>query len=360
MTPGTKEDITTPALLVDLDKLEFNIQKMADFFSDKPANVRPMFKSHKLVPIALKQILAGACGITCATVSEAEVLVAGGVKDILIANQVVGPDKIARLAALQKSADVKVAVDDRVHIESLSAAATDLGTTIGVLVEVNVGLPRCGVPPEKALDIARMVDKAPGLILRGVMGYEGHLVLLEDESKRIPETRKSMEGLVFAAESLRQDGLNCDMVSGGGTGTYNITGVFPGLTEVQAGSYVMMDNSYEKLGLGFQKAVTILSTVQSTALEGWAIIDAGMKVMSTDFGLPELIDVPGTKLLFLSEEYGHLYAENKSHGLKIGDKVMLYPSHICTTINLHNRIYALLRGHQVEEVWTIEGRGCSQ
>lgn len=359
MKPRTKSDITTPALLIDLDKLEFNISKMADFFSDKSANVRPMFKTHKLVPVALRQLEAGADGITCATVSEAEILVDGGVKDILIANQVVGADKIARLAALQKSADVKVAVDDRVHVEALSDAAEASGNTIGVLVEVNVGMPRCGVSPENALALARMVDRAPGLFLRGAMGYEGHLVLVEDETRRVPETRKSMEGLVYAADTIRKDGLNCDIVSGGGTGTYNITGVFPGLTEVQAGSYVMMDNSYEKLGLGFKKAVTILSTVQSTAMDGWAIIDAGMKVSSNDFGLPELVNVPDTSLILLSEEYGHLYAEGKNPDLEIGDKVELYPGHICTTVNLHDRIYAL-RGDHVEDVWTIQGRGCSQ
>jgi D-serine deaminase-like pyridoxal phosphate-dependent protein len=359
MIPETKKDITTPALLLDLDKLEYNIGKMAFFFSETSANVRPMFKTHKLVPIALHQLEAGADGITCAKLSEAEALVEGGVMDILIANQVVGEDKLTRLMALQKKADVKVAVDDPVHISALSAAATAAGVLQGVLIEVNVGLPRCGVAPEKAVTLAELVDKSPGLLLRGIMGYEGHLVLLDDEDRRVPETKKSMTLLVSAAKSIRDCGLTCDIVSAGGTGTYNVTGAFPGITEVQAGSYVMMDTKYDKLGLGFEKAVTILSTVQSTALDGWAIIDAGVKVMTNDFGLPDLIGVADTKLVLLSEEHGHLYADGKKPDLSVGDKVELYPSHICTTVNLHDRIYAL-RNDRVEEIWPITGRGCSQ
>ena len=359
MTPKKKEEITTPALLLDLSKMEYNINKMADFFKDREANVRPMFKTPKLVPIALRQLEAGACGITCAKLSEAEVLVEGGVNDILIANQVIGEDKIARLIALSETADVKVAVDDEVHIDTLSEASQKAGIEQGVLIEVNVGLQRCGVKPEKAVEIARLVNKTPGLILRGVMGYEGHVVLNKDEEVRKTEAEKSMEMLVRAAKSLRQEGMACDIVSGGGTGTYNITGGFPGITEVQAGSYVMMDTTYDKLSLGFKKAVTILSTVQSRALEGRAVIDAGVKVMSKDFGLPELIGNPDTRLVGLSEEHGHLSAEGKDPGLVIGEKVELYPSHICTTINQHDRIYAM-RDDRVEEVWPIGARGCSQ
>jgi D-serine deaminase-like pyridoxal phosphate-dependent protein len=359
MVPKTKMEITTPALILDLDSMEYNINKMADFFKDKQANVRPMFKTPKLVPIALSQLEAGAEGITCAKVSEAEVLVEGGVKDILIANQVIGPQKIARLMALLPKADVKVAIDDEAHVNALSEAAQAMELELGVLIEVNVGLPRCGVKPEKAAEIARLIDKAPGLALRGVMGYEGHLVMNKDEDVRIKETKKSMGMLVQAAEFVRETGMRCEIVSGGGTGTYNITGAFPGITEVQAGSYVMMDTTYEKLNLGFKKAVTIMSTVQSRALDGWAIIDAGVKVMSTDFGLPELIGIPDTRLAMLSEEHGHLFADGKDPGLKTGERVELYPSHICTTINLHDRIYAV-RGDRVEYVWPIKARGCSQ
>ena len=153
--------------------------------------------------------------------------------------------------------------------------------------------------------------------------------------------------------------MPCEIVSGGGTGTYDITGSFPGITEVQAGSYAMMDIRYDKLDLGFEKAVTILASVQSRALPGWAIIDAGVKVMSTDFGLPEPIGLPGVKLAFLSEEHGSLKVEDIGMDLTIGDKIEFFPSHVCTTVNLHDRLYAL-RGDVVEVVWPISGRGCSQ
>jgi D-serine deaminase-like pyridoxal phosphate-dependent protein len=359
MHPARKKEITTPALLVDLDKLEANINKMADFFQDKTANLRPMFKTPKCVPIAKMQIEVGAYGITCAKLSEAEVLVKGGIQDILIANQVVGPEKITRLVDIVKQSDVKCAVDDILQITALSEAASAAGIEIGVLIEINVGLPRCGVKPGNAVDLAKQIVAVPGLKLRGVMGYEGHLVFNEDREVRKIETEKAMTGLVKAAEAIREAGMPCEIVSGGGTGTYDITGVFPGITEVQAGSYVMMDIRYDKLDLGFEKAVTILSSVQSRALPGWAIIDAGIKVMSTDFGLPEPINLPGVKLAFLSEEHGSLNMEDTEVNLTIGDKIEFFPSHICTTINLHDHLYAF-RKDVVEAVWPISGRGCSQ
>jgi len=194
------------------------------------------------------------------------------------------------------------------------------------------------------------------------MGYEGHVVNMEDEAARKAEAEKSMGMLVSAAEAIRAEGLPCDIVSGGGTGTYNFSGVFPGVTEVQVGSYPLMDVKYGKLGLGFEKSVTIMSTVWSKApaLPGWTIIDAGMKTVTYEFGLPELIGVPNTRLAMLSEEHGHLLTEGDDPGLKIGDKVELYPSHICTTINLHDIMYVIGDDDTVVDVWEIKGRGKSQ
>ncbi len=356
-----KSAIDTPAFLVDIDKLKANIEKMGEFFKDKKAKPRPMWKTPKTVEIAKLQLEAGAIGITCAKVSEAELLVEGGVKDILIANEVVGAQKIARLVELNFTNDVKCAVDDAVHVEALSAAAAKEGVTIGVLVDVFVGMPRCGVRPEDAPALAKLVHEAPGLELRGVMGYEGHVVNLEDETARRAEAEKSMGMLTSAAELIKKQGLPCEIVSGGGTGTYNFTGVFPGVTEVQVGSYPLMDLKYDKLHLGFEKCATILSTVWSKApaLPGWTIIDAGMKTVTNEFGLPELINVPNTRLAMLSEEHGHLFTEGDDPGLNIGDKVELYPSHICTTINLHEQMY-LVSGDEVVDVWKIAGRGKSR
>jgi len=357
----SKYETETPALLVDLDKLEKNVKKMADFFADKPCALRPHWKTPKTVEIAKMQLAAGAGGITCAKVSEAEVLVDAGIYDVLIANEVVGADKVLRLVDLNRIGDVKAAVDDPDQVKMISEAAAAAGVRVGLLVDVFVGLPRCGVKPEDAAELAKTVDASPGVELRGVMGYEGHVVNMEDEDRRRAEAEKSMGMLTQAADSIRESGLPCEIVSGGGTGTYDISGVFPGVTEIQAGSYCLMDVKYGKLGLGFEKAATILSSVcsRAPALPGWTIIDAGMKVMTNEFGLPELIGVPGARLAMLSEEHGHLVAEGGEPDLKPGDKVELTPSHICTTVNLHELMY-VVRGDEIAGVWEIKARGKSQ
>ncbi len=358
--PGTKYDIDTPSLLVDYRKLTGNIQKMAAFFQDKSAKVRPHFKTNKTVEIARLQLKAGARGITCAKVGEAEVLVKAGIKDLLIANEIVGGIKIRRLIRLlKKGAEVKVAVDSEENIRELSDLVSRAGVRLGVLVEINVGLPRCGVSPEKGVELARLIEQSPGLTLRGIMGYEGHIVLSEDKKLREEECRKSMTKLIRAKELIEQDGHQVGIVSGGGTGTYYITGTFSGVTEVQAGSYCLMDLRYDKLGLGFEKALTIRSTVISKSFAPFIITDAGEKTMSIEFGMPELIGHPGARLVMLSEEHGHILVEGKPPELKVGDQVEFYPSHICTTVNLNNRLW-VLDGEKVLDRWEIAARGMSQ
>jgi len=358
--PRTKSEIDTPALILDHQKLKNNIQKMADFFKDKPAKLRPHFKTPKTVEIAKMQLDTGAVGITCAKVSEAEELVNAGVKDILIANEIVGETKIKRLVRLlKKGADVKVAVDSEENICELSRLMGQARISLGVLIDINVGLPRCGVSPEKSLELARLIAKSPGLKLRGIMGYEGHIVLVEDRKFREDECKKSLEKLIQAKEILERDGYEIQIVSAGGTGTYYITGAYPGITEVQAGSYCLMDTRYDKLGLGFEKAVTVLATVISKAFAPFIITDAGEKTMSIEFGMPELIGFPGARLVMLSEEHGHILVEGTPPDLKIGDKVEFYPSHICTTINLNDRLWVVDQD-RVIDCWKISARGLSR
>jgi D-serine deaminase-like pyridoxal phosphate-dependent protein len=358
--PKTKWEIDTPALVVDINKLKHNIQKMADFFKDKSANIRPHFKTPKTVEIAKLQLAAGATGITCAKVGEAEVLAGAGIKDILIANEVVGRTKIKRLIKLiKKGAEVKVAVDSVENIKELSKLAAKSKVEVGVLVDINVGLPRCGVAPEKAPELGKLVAQSRGLKLRGIMGYEGHIVLVDDQNVREQECKKSMAKLVSAKDFMEKAGLKVEIVSGGGTGTYNITGVFPGVTEIQAGSYCLMDIRYDKLGLGFEKAVTILATIISKAFPPFVITDAGEKFMSIEFGMPELIGVPHAKLAFLSEEHGHVLTEAQTPKLEIGQKLEFFPSHVCTTINLNDWLW-VVDGEKVIDRWKIAARGCSQ
>ncbi len=358
--PAKKNDLDTPALLLDLAKLKRNIQKMADFFRDKPCKLRPHFKTPKTVEIAKLQLDAGAIGITCAQVSEAEVLVQAGIHDILIANEIVGRIKIKRLLKLlKKGADVKVAVDSAENIQDLARLAAKAGGTLGVLVDINVGLPRCGVAPERGVELARMIAKSASLRLRGIMGYEGHIVLSADRKLREEECRKSMAKLVSAKGLIEKDGHKVKIVSGGGTGTYYVTGTFPGVTEVQAGSYALMDTRYDQLGLGFEKAVTVMATVISKAFPPFIITDAGEKTMSIEFGLPQLIGVERAKLAMLSEEHGHILYEGTPPALQIGDRVEFYPSHICTTINLNDWLW-VMDGEQVVDRWKIAARGLAQ
>lgn len=358
--PRTKSELDTPALIVDLGRLKRNIQKMSDFFKEKSAKLRPHFKTPKTIEIAKMQLETGAIGITCAKVSEAEVLVRAGIKDILIANEIVGETKIKRLIRLwKKGAEVKVAVDSEENVKQLSDLAQKAGIKIGVLVDINIGLPRCGVSPEKGVELARLVSQSPGLKLKGIMGYEGHIVLSEDKNFRENECKKALAKLIYAKELIEADGHELQIVSAGGTGTYYLTGTYPGITEVQAGSYCLMDTRYDKLGLGFEKALTVQATVISKAFPNFIITDAGEKTMSIEFGMPELIGYPGCRLVMLSEEHGHILVEGSPPELKVGDKVEFYPSHICTTVNLNNWLW-VVDGEKVIDCWKVSARGLSQ
>lgn len=357
-SPGmSKHDLDTPALLVDLDLLESNISRMARFLEGRQTRLRPHYKTIKTPAIALKQVAAGAIGITCAKVEEAETLVNAGIKDVLIANQVVGPRKIARLAGLARHADLMVAVDDPHNVDELSAGVSAAGARLRVLVEVNVGNNRCGVEPgEAAVVLARRVAEAPGLVFAGLMGYEGFCQRIENPSEREAATRKAMESLLETKRRVEASGLRVEIVSGGGTGTHAIIADIPGVTEIQAGTYVLMDTDYRDLGIDFGCALTLLATVISRPNPHVAIADAGLKAMTNDHGMPELVGVPGGKLIRLSEEHSKIELADPSIGLRPGDRVEFIPSHACTTVNLHDRLYGI-RGGRLEVVWPIEGRG---
>jgi D-serine deaminase-like pyridoxal phosphate-dependent protein len=359
MAPRTIADIPTPALIVDIAGMERNIKRMADFFAAGDCKLRPHFKAHKTPEIAKRQLAGGSCtGLTCATVGEAEVA-AGFCKDILIANQVIGRDKLARVAGLAKDGiDIKIAVDSVEGIEEAAEAAEEQGAEVGVLVDVNVGMPRCGVQPgEPAATLARRISDTGGLRLRGVMGYEGHAVGIPERDKREHMAHSAMERLTASVEAIRGAGLPCEIVSAGGTGTYDITGRVPGVTEIQAGSYVLMDTAYAKLDIPFEHALWVLGTVVSRPSQGFCVLDSGHKSCTEDHGNPSVRDIEGAGVLFLSDEHASITLPADSP-LKIGDRVQLVPSHIDPTINLHDVIYAL-DGQTVAEVWPITARGYS-
>ena len=348
--------IPTPALLIDVAGMERNIRRMAEYFAAGPCRLRPHFKAHKTPEIARRQLAAGSCtGLTCATVSEAEVA-ADLCRDILIANEPVGPGKCERVAALAGRAQVTVAVDSTDGLAAIDAAARHAGVIVGVLVDLNVGQTRCGVAPgSDAVSLARRAASAQGVALRGLMGYEGHLVGLADRAERETRTRQAMAGLVETARMLRADGLPCDVVSAGGTGTYDISGRIDGITEIQAGSYVLMDSDYGRLDVPFEQALWVLGTVISRPVPDRCVADCGHKSMTRDHGLPSVRDLEGASVVSLNDEHATISVPPECR-IQVGDRVYLRPSHIDPTINLHDVLHAI-DGKEVVGVWPVAARG---
>jgi D-serine deaminase-like pyridoxal phosphate-dependent protein len=368
-------DIPTPALIVDVAALERNLARMAAFFSDGPCRLRPHVKAHKTPEIARRQLAAGGCvGLTCATIGEAE-WVSDLCDDLLIANELIGPGKCERAARLASrlrqrarersgesgesggdSGIVTVAVDSVAGARALSTAATGAGVTIGVLVDVNVGQERCGVlPGDEALTLARQVAETPGLRLRGVMGYEGHVQPVRARDDRALAAQRSMMALVATADLLRENGLPCEVVSAGGTGTYDLSGRFPGVTEIQAGSYALMDTDYREVGVPFEQAFWALGTVISRPVPTRCAADCGHKAVTKDHALPAVAGIPGARITALNDEHA-VIAVPADAAVTIGDRIRLVPSHTDPTINLHDKLYAI-EGERVVDVWPVAARG---
>jgi D-serine deaminase-like pyridoxal phosphate-dependent protein len=353
----TLATVDTPALLLDADALEANIQRMAAFFAHRHCKLRPHFKSHKCTAIARMQMKAGAVGITCAKLGEAEVVADAGIRNILIANQIVGTQKIRRLIELRRRADPLVAVDSTDNVKMLSENAVAAGVNIGVLVEVDVGMGRCGVAPgQPALELARLVASSAGLRFEGLQGYEGHCVDLRDEIERSEKTRQSLKLLVETRRLIEHSGSWVNIVSGGGTGTYTITGDCEGIDEVQAGSYAAMDWWYGDIRPEFKQAMSILATVISRPKPGLAIIDVGCKGVGAEWGVPRVKNQPHSYVTSCSSEEHMKIAVPEDAGIKIGDRLEIIPSHGCTTSNLYSEFIVYKDGFVVDR-WPIEGRG---
>jgi len=351
-----KSEIETPALLLYMDIVEENIRRMADFFHGRDCKLRPHMKTHKLPLIARRQLEAGAIGITCAKLGEARIFQEAGINSILIANEVVGPTKIRALVRLMRRGEVIVCIDNLDNAKDLSRAASEIGGKAPVLVEVNVGLNRCGVAPGRpALELVRELSRLENLEFRGLMGYEGGLFLkdMEEKARRCAESNSR---LVETRKLIEKDGFRVPIVSAGGSNTYSLTGTYPGITDVQVGSYVTMDDHSREYGMDYGQAVTVLTTVISRPEPGRAVTDAGKKSLSTDEGLPVCVD-EGIEVSKLNEEHGHLSVEDRE--LRVGDKIEIIPRHGCTTIPLFDR-YFVVRHDQVESVDPMYARGANQ
>lgn len=349
------DELDTPVLLLDRAACERNLAQMAAFFADRPANLRPHFKNHKCPTLARRQLAAGAIGITCATLREAELLVASGCDDVLIANQVVGRGKLARLAQLARRASICVAIDHPDHLTAISAAASAVDAVVNVLVEVDIGMGRCGVSPgESALPLARQASKTPGVAFRGLQAYEGHLVGVADRAQRREQARAAMQQAIETRRLIEAAGLPVACVSGCSSATYDATGALDGVDEVQAGTYATMDHTYQRLTPEFEIALSLLVRVISRPAADRAVLDAGVKDAGSDFGVPRLRDFPDVEIPFFRSEE-HVVAHH-TPDWSIGDPLHLIPSHACTTCNLHREI-TVYEDDRVVDVWPIEASG---
>lgn len=358
------EEVDTPALLIDLDAFERNLRRLADAVEGTPVRLRPHAKTHKCPTIALKQMALGAVGVCCQKVGEAEAMVNGGVPNVLVSNEIVGASKVARLAALARHAEVMVCADDPLHVEQLSEAAQAYSVELPVLVEVDVGAPRCGVAPgQPALELARRIEGAPGLRFGGLQAYQGAAQHLRPIAERKEAIQAAVHKVRECLELFERDGIPCERVSGAGTGTYPFerdSGVY---TELQAGSYVFMDADYaqnlDEDGAPvstFEHSLFVYTTVMSRPIPERAVVDAGLKAYTLEMGKPWVHGMPDVEVVGVSDEHGALRLSDPSRDLRLGRKLMLIPGHCDPTVNLHDW-YVCIRGGRVEALWPISARG---
>ncbi|MGB1329094.1 MAG: 3-hydroxy-D-aspartate aldolase BhcC [Candidatus Puniceispirillaceae bacterium] len=359
-------DIQTPCLVLDLDALERNIIKMGQFAKDKNMRHRVHGKMHKSVDVALLQEkLGGSCGVCCQKVSEAEAFVRGGIVDVLVSNQVRDPAKIDRLARLPKlGARAICCIDDLANIADLSAAALKHRTEIECLVEIDCGAGRCGVQStEDVVVIATAVDAAEGLKFAGLQAYQGAMQHLDDYQERKAKIAIAIAMVADAIEALKSVGLECDIVGGGGTGSYYFEGESGVYNELQCGSYAFMDADYgrildrdgKRIDQGeWQNALFLLTSVMSHAKADRAICDAGLKAQSVDSGLPVIFGRTDVKYIKCTDEHGVI--ADPDGVLKVGDKLKLVPGHCDPTCNVHDW-YVGVRNGKVEALWPITARG---
>jgi D-serine deaminase-like pyridoxal phosphate-dependent protein len=360
----TIDELETPAVVVDLDILESNIEALANYARRHRLRVRPHTKTHKSPAIARMQIDAGCHGITVAKSGEAEMMINAGMDNILLAYPIFGTAKLGRLATLAKKNKITIAIDSAVTAESISQAAHATGSTIDLLVEIDVGMRRCGVAtPEDAVSLAKAINNLPGVRFAGLNLYPGHIWV--PPAEQAEPLRKVSEKLASVLERLSQNGFACEIVSGGSTPTAYQSHLIAGLTEIRPGTYVFNDRN--TMGVGACSlancALRVLVTVVSNAVSGHAIIDGGSKTFSSDrwlsggkegFGL--VIEHPEILFESMSEEHGHLNLSASPHRLLIGERLSILPNHVCSCVNMHDRIWYHRKG-VVEGSWKIEGRG---
>jgi 3-hydroxy-D-aspartate aldolase len=359
------EDLDTPVLLVDAAAMERNIRRMADLCRGAGLACRPHAKAHKSPDIARMQIEAGAVGVCCAKLGEAEVMVSAGIGDILITSPVIGPGKLMRLMQIAGQARIAVVADDAGNIAEMAQMAQTAGVRPDVVVEVDVGQRRCGVAPgQAALALARAVRESDWLGFRGVQGYQGAIQMTASYAERKAAAEKAVGLLVETAELIRADGIEVGTLTGGGSGTSIIDAANGGLTELQPGGYLFMDARYKAIEwddgnpVPFEQSLSVLAGVISRPDDRRAIVDMGHKAMTSDGGPPVPVDLPGAAFRFAGEEHGELTWDGPCP-LSLGDKIRFWPAHCDTAVNLYDMFIAVRDG-EVEAIWEIAARGRTQ
>jgi len=352
--------IDTPALVVDLDAYERNLDRMAASLAGTAVRLRPHAKTHKCPVVAHHQLARGAIGVSCQKVSEAEAMVYAGVQNVLVSNQVVGAAKIARLLGLATQAEVAVCVDDPDNVRHLDDGARAAGVRLPVLVELNIGMNRCGVEPgDPVVDLAKLVAGSRGLRFAGLQAYHGRAQHIQDLERRRQVMEEAIGKVRQTLDALRVAGLGCEVVSGAGTGTYRFEAASGVYTEIQAGSYVFMDADYKRVGgfpSEFENALFVVATVMSRVAKDRAVADAGLKALAVDAGMPLVAGMADVEYTRASDEHGLLVLHDPERPLRVGDKLRLVPGHCDPTVNLYDW-YVAVRGGRVQGLWPITARG---
>jgi len=358
------EKLDTPALLIDLDQFEQNLARMQHLIAGSHCRCRPHVKSHKSPIIAHLQVRHGAVGVCCAKVGEAEAMVAGGISDVHVTTPVSSPEKISRLVALARRADVSVVADHFDNVNALAEAASMSKISLKVLIEIDVGQQRCGLPPgAAAADLADRIANSRGLIFAGLQGYQGRLQAIVSFADRRREVERSLALLLETAEAVRNRGHPVEVLTGGGTGSSGIDIELGGLNELQPGSYVFMDSTYRRIewepgqASPFEPSLSILGSVVSRPSAERLVLDVGWKTASSDSG-PPVAKTTGWSFEFAGDEHGILHRTG-GLSLALGDKIELVPSHCDTTVNLYDWFFGIRNG-RIETVWPIAARGRSQ
>lgn len=357
------EELETPALLIDLEIFERNLERASAYARQHGLRLRPHTKTHKTPDIAARQLRGGAAGLTVAKVGEAEVMLGSGAADLLVAYPVIGQRKLSRLAAVARQTRVTVALDSALAARQLSDAAREHQVTFGVLAEIDVGLGRVGVTPgEELLALAQAIERLPGLRFLGITFYPGHLKMQGSETDQALVSLGHTIG--ECAGLLRRHGLDVSIVSGGSTPTLLRSHLVAGLTEIRPGTYVFNDGNTVRCGACAWEdcAATILTTVVSTARPGQMILDGGSKTFSSDRvntgepGFGRIVEAPECVFRAMNEEHGYVDIRSAGREFRVGDRVRVIPNHICVAVNLHERMYGVRNG-AVEVEWKVEGRG---